>query len=131
MVNVKPAPYVKQMTGGKYLPESYDWTNDPKDYKVDGHLPANRCYHCGFKFVGSQYAAFCNICDNAMSMGDDISLRIGDKTTGYVVMRSALVASRIRIPDDVATEEQYKKKLEEKPEQLKAQFTRADDLLAM
>ena len=66
-----------------------------------------------------------------MSMGDDITLRIGDKTTGHEVMRSQLVASRIRIPEDVPTEDQYKKKLEEKPEPMKAQFTRADELVDM
>jgi hypothetical protein len=128
MADVKTVPYVKQMVGGKYLPNSYDWINDPNGYKKDDHLPANRCYHCGLKFVGSQYAAFCNICDNAMSMGDDISLRIGDKSTGTIVMRSALVASRIRIPDDVSSEEDYKKKLEEKPQQPKTTFTRADEI---
>jgi len=132
MVNVKTVPYVKQMIGGKFLPEGYDWTNDPKGYKIDGHLPGNRCYHCGFKFVGSAYAAFCNICDNAMSRGDDISLRIGDKATGHVVMRSQLVASRIRIPEDVSTEDQYKKKLEEEPQKpMKATFSRADELVDM
>lgn len=125
----RTASYVKQLVGGKPMPEGYDWSKDPKGYKKDGHMPANRCYHCGYKFIGSQYAAFCNICDNAMSMGDDISLRIGDKTTGRIIMRSQLVASRIRIPDDVSSEEEYKKKLEEPPVEHKAEFKRADDLL--
>jgi len=129
----KTVPYVKQLVGGKPMPEGYDWVKDPKGYKKDGHMPANRCYHCGFRFVGSAYAAFCNICDNAMSMGDDISLRIGDKETGYITMRSRLVASRIRLPDDVDSEEQYKEKLDqmEKPDKPKATFSRADELYDM
>ena len=53
---------------------------------------------------------------------------------GYLISRREYVANRIRIPDDIKTEEEYKKKLQamEEPEQpMKATFTRADDLLDM
>jgi len=118
----------------------YDWINDPKGYKKDGRIPKNRCFHCGSRFMNSEYAAFCNICDNEMTPDaeDSTIFVVTDKANkqGYLISRREYVANRIRIPDDIKTEEEYKKKLQamEEPEQpttMKATFTRADDLLDM
>jgi len=118
---------------------TYDWINDPKGYKTTaGAIPDNRCFHCGSRFIGAKFAAFCNICDNEMTPdSDDATIFVvTDKANkqGYLISRREYVANRIRIPDDIKTEEEYKKKLQamEEPEQpMKATFTRADDLLDM
>lgn len=116
--------------------QTYDWIHDPNGYKKDSRIPNNRCFHCGSRFIGAEYAAFCNICDNEMTTDSEDSqiFVITDKANkqGYLISRREYVANRIRIPDDV-TEEQYTKKLAEleKPEPPKAVFTRADDLNEM
>ncbi len=116
--------------------QTYDWINDPNGYKKDGRIPMNRCFHCGLRFIASEYAAFCNICDNEMTTDSEDSqiFVITDKANkqGYLISRREYVANRIRIPDD-SNEEQYKKKLEglETIEKPKAIFTRADDLVDM
>lgn len=112
---------VNYLYSGKLLPKRYDWTNDPKGYKTEGHIPYNRCFHCGFKFIDSKTAAFCNICDHAMQTGGDDYIR------GFSYEKRD---ARIRIPDDT-NEEDYKKKIETPPERPKAVFTRADDLVDM
>ena len=116
---------------------TYDWINDPKGYKTKaGAIPHNRCFHCGLRFIGSEYAAFCNICDNEMTPDSDDSnifvVTNKEKKEGYTISRREYVSNRIRIPDD-SNEEQYKKKLEglEKEEKPKATFTRADELVDM
>ena len=118
---------------------TYNWFEDPKGYKtITERIPKDRCFHCGSKFVNAQYAAFCNICDNEMTPDaeDSTIFVVTDKANkqGYLISRREYVANRIRIPDDIKTEEEYKKKLQamEEPEQpMKATFTRADDLLDM
>ena len=114
---------VNYLYAGKPLPKHYDWKTDPKGISNEGHIPHNRCFHCGSRFIGSQIVAFCNICDYAMTIGGE------DMLYGFSFERRD---ARIRIPDDT-TEEQYTKKLEglEKPEPHKAVFTRADDLNEM
>lgn len=111
---------VNYLYAGKPLPERYDWKADPKGIGNEGHIPHNRCFHCGSRFIGSKIVAFCNICDHAMAVGGE------DMLMGFSFERRD---ARIRIPDDT-TEEQYTKKLQdmEKPEKPKAVFTRADEL---
>lgn len=105
---------VERTYDGKKLPPRYDWQKDPNHYTTNGHIPDNRCYHCGYRFIGSQYAAFCNVCDNAMSPDVDESIFIvtdKEKGEGYNTTRREMVQDRIRIPDDVADEKAYAKKL--------------------
>lgn len=103
----------------------YDWIKDPKRFKVNGHMPSNRCFHCGYKFVGSKYAAFCNICDLAMTPDPDLAMyivterppkgskdAIADGGKGYWTTRRQYIATRIRIPEDIDSEEEYSKKLD-------------------
>src|SRR5215510_2556955 len=110
---------------GKKISPGYDWANDPKKYKVADsfgslHIPKNRCYHCGIRFLNSKYAAFCVVCDNEMSPPHEEPLFIVtryDPNTkppvkeGYWTTRKAIVNNRIRIPDDV-TEEEYQAKMD-------------------
>ena len=121
MTKIKTAPYVKQMIGGKFLSDGYDWSNDPNNYKINNHIPSNRCYHCSFKFVGAEYAAYCVICDKAMNPGAE-----------YLMPKvQNLVEQRIRIPEDI-TETEYNKKLNPKKADdhpLKAEFVTADNLV--
>jgi hypothetical protein len=122
-------------------PDRYEWTKDPKGYKADGHVPFNRCFYCGYKFVGAKYAAFCNICDIYLTPDPDEMMFVvtrNDKEKkiheGHWMTRRQLVATRIRIPDDVSSEQDYKKKLEdlEKGQRdpiFRAEFKRAHELI--
>ena len=108
----KTAPYVKQLIGGRLVSNGYDWIKDPKHYLIDGHRPSNRCFHCGLRFIGSEYAAFCNVCDNEMTPENDtmpILIKTGHES--YLAPRKELTKHRIRIPND-STEEYYKNKLD-------------------
>ena len=115
--------HIERTFGGKYLPKRYDWTSDPNGYLVeDGHKPTNRCFHCGFRFVGSQdYAVFCNICDTAMQIGGEEIL---------LNFKTSRVNARIRIPDDT-TEQAYEQKLKDIDVTivLKTEFKTAKDLV--
>jgi hypothetical protein len=120
---------IEMTVGGKKLPPRYDWKADPNHYSTDGHIPANRCYLCGYRFVGSQYAAFCNICDNAMTPdNDDTVFTIGKPPDTRHVSRWEIVSTRIRIPDDVIDEKAYAKKLDI-PEIKQGGLFRADQLI--
>lgn|SRR5580765_8726431 len=107
---------------GKKLPPGYDWPKDPEGFKKEGRIPKNRCFHCGSKFVGSEIAAFCNVCDHAMAIGGEDMLR------GFSFERRD---ARIRIPEDMS-EEQYRQKLASmsdlKPPEGNS-FVRADELV--
>jgi hypothetical protein len=109
---------IDYLIGGKKLPPSYDWKTDPKGISNNGHIAPNRCYHCGYRFVGSNLAAFCNICDNAMTTDNDPK-------------RFDLVATRIRIPDDVTDEKAYQEKMSipDVNAAMKPGFFRADQLV--
>jgi hypothetical protein len=111
---------MKYLMYGLPVSEGYDWKLDPKDYRKDGHIPPNRCYHCGIRFVGAAWAAFCNVCDSEMSpVHEELYFVVtkNDKDAkppvheGYWTTRRKIVQNRIRIPDDVLSEEDYKKKL--------------------
>lgn len=102
--------------GGKLLPPSYDWKKDKDGIAADGHIPNNRCYHCGFRFVGAKFAAYCNICDNAMTIDKDPK-------------RFEFVSTRIRIPEDVNDEQSYKEKNAIPDVTVKPGFFRADQLV--
>ena len=104
---------------GREISEPYDWVNDPKHYKVDHHIPFNRCYHCGIRFLNSKYAAYCNACDNEMSPDADSKMFVVTAydpqakppiREGYWTTRRQIVRNRIRIPDDVS-EEEYDQKI--------------------
>lgn len=105
---------------GKKVTPAYDWINDPNQFKQDGHIPQNRCYHCGFKFMGSAYTAFCNICDDNMSPDGEYVYVItaNDKEAkpplkeGYWTTRKKTIMNHIRIPEDM-DEKQYKEKLKQ------------------
>lgn len=120
---------IERTYSGKKLPPRYDWKADPNHYSTDGHIPDNRCYHCGYRFVGSKYAAFCNICDNAMTPdNDDTVFTIGEPPNVKHITRWEMVANRIRIPDDVVDEKAYAEKL--KIEEVKVGgIFRADQLV--
>ena len=120
--------------------EGYDWRIDPNGYRKDGHIPKNRCYHCGRRFLNSKYAAFCNVCDNEMSPPHEepmfvITHYVPDAKPpvkeGYWTTRNEMVKNRIRIPDDM-TEEEYKEKLKalgkSTPLDSKPEFRSAMDL---
>lgn len=104
--------------GKKPLPR-YDWISDPKGLKQAGHIPKNRCYYCGNRFLDSAYSAFCNICDDNMSPDNDQELlyvvTVNDKERksheGYWTTRRQLIKNRIRIPDDIINEKEYERKL--------------------
>lgn len=109
---------------GRKLSEPYDWALDPNHYKEQDnegiyHVPKNRCYHCGIRFMNSKYAAYCNVCDNEMSPLHEEQMFVVTRydplakppvREGYWTTRSALIKNRIRIPDDV-DEKEYQKKL--------------------
>ena len=121
---------IPQLMGGKKIPDRYDWAKDPKGLcEEKGHIPPNRCYLCGFRFVGSRYAAFCNICDNAMSMGDqDDAIPISGRKESKLISRREMVATRIRIPEDITDETSYAEKMKI-PEVKVSGIFKAADLL--
>ena len=119
--------HIERTFHGKSTPPRYDWELDPNNYKKDGHRPDNRCYNCGFMFVGSKYAAFCNICDNAMSMDDnDLAIPVSETE---LIPRKALVGTRIRIPEDIKDEEDYRRKMEIPEVKFKPVFNKATELI--
>lgn len=108
--------HVDYLIGGKKLPPSYDWKKDPNGISDDGHIPTNRCYHCGHRFVGAKLAAFCVVCDMAMTIDKDPK-------------RFDLVATRIRIPEDITDEKSYQEKMKIPDVDIKPGFFRADQLV--
>ena len=106
---------------GKFLNPGYDWAKDPKHLKTNGTIPHNRCFHCGHRFVGSEIAAFCNICDHAMAIGGE------DMLMGFSFERRD---SRIRIPEDM-DEKSYIAKVQSMPDPKPdgPSFMRAEDLV--
>ena len=120
---------IERTYSGKKLPPQYDWKHDPNHYSTDGHIPPNRCYRCGFRFVGSKYAAYCNICDNAMTPNsDDTVFTIGEPPNIKHISRREMISNRIRIPDDVTDEKAYAKKMETEEVKVGGIF-RADQLV--
>ena len=109
---------IERTYGGKKLPPRYDWKRDPDGISNDGHIPINRCYHCGHRFVGSKLAAFCVVCDTAMTIDKD-------------PRHFELVATRIRIPEDITDEKSYQDKMSipDVSEAMKPGFFRADQLV--
>lgn len=108
------------------LPPRYDWHRDPNNWKVldknkSLHIPPNRCFYCGSRFLDSTYAAYCNVCDEAMSPDTD-ELRFvvtaydpnakPPLKEGYWTTRRDLIKNRIRIPEGIA-EKDYKKKMDD------------------
>jgi hypothetical protein len=107
---------IEMTIGGKKLPPRYDWKHDPKGISNEGHIPPNRCYHCGHRFVGAKLAAFCVVCDMAMTIDKDHK-------------RWDLVATRIRIPEDITDEKSYQDKMKIPDVDIKPGFFRADQLV--
>jgi len=104
--------------------ERYDWLKDPNNYRIEGHMPPNRCFRCGFRFLGAKWASFCNICYAKMTPDIDDKVYVvtqkPSKDTkpptqgeGYWTTRRELIANLIRIPDDIPDEFEYRKKLDE------------------
>lgn len=110
------ADNVPRTYGGKKLPPAYDWKRDPDKIAADGHIPINRCYHCGFRFVGAKFAAFCVVCDTVMTIDNDPK-------------RFEFVSTRIRMPEDVIDEQWYKEKNALPDVTVKPGFFRADQLV--
>lgn len=105
---------------GRQLSQGYDWIADPSSYRRYGHVPDNRCYHCGIRFLNAKYAAYCNVCDNEMSPPHEERIFVVTRyepqakppvREGYWSTRKQLIRNRIRIPDDV-TDEDYKQKMD-------------------
>ena len=106
-------------------PEHYNWEKDPKGFKKsnDGHIPHNRCFFCGSRFLGSEYAAFCNICDLYMTPDPDSWIYVvtqrppkGTKDSsllgeGHWTTRRQFISNRLRIPEN-EEEESFKKRME-------------------
>jgi hypothetical protein len=47
----------------------YNWTVDPKGYRVNGNIPLGRCFHCASLYANSYPgSAFCNICYFEMTL---------------------------------------------------------------
>jgi hypothetical protein len=109
---------IDRTIGGKKLPPAYDWKLDPDKISNEGHIPPNRCYHCGYRFVGAKLAAFCVVCDMAMTIDKD-------------PRHFELVATRIRIPEDITDEKSYQDKMSipDVSEAMKPGFFRADQLV--
>jgi hypothetical protein len=122
--------------------EHYDWIADPKHLKVEGHIPNNRCYYCGNKFMGSAFTAFCNICDEPMSPPDHEYVYVVTRNDtdakppikeGHWTTRRKLIMNHIRIPEDMEEKDYRKKLLElrsaEKEPIYYPDFRKANDLV--
>ena len=130
-MSFKTHGHVDYLSYGRKLPPRYEWEKDPNNWKEtdpDGskHIPRNRCYHCGSRFVNHEKFAFCNICDFAMSPPNDetvIDLIVDKKEKeSKLIYRNEIVKSRVRIPEDKLTEEEHN-------ENMRVAFERANELV--
>jgi len=96
----------------------YDWDNDPRHLRVDGELPAGRCFCCGRIFLNAQTAiSYCRECDYAMSMShlgpshdfDTFGprIKVKDKDTGQIKSINLLSQREIRSPIRFSEEHLY------------------------
>jgi hypothetical protein len=54
----------------------YNWTEDPKGYKVNGNIPKGRCFHCASYYANwYQGSAFCNRCYFEMTLDNSEPIR--------------------------------------------------------
>jgi len=79
----------------------YDWTNDPKGYKIDGLFPSDRCLRCGSRCIQTGVNAFCADCDRAMEMGSGSSCMFGQKL-------DTLIDQKARIPEREVITQKFK-----------------------
>jgi hypothetical protein len=124
----------------KQKSKSYDWQNDPQNFKVDDHIPKERCFKCGYRFIGFDSAAFCVICETKMTpdLNEKIYVVIEkppDKQTpgkGEWITRREFISKRIRVPENIDNINEYAKKMSEFNQVAgstkEASFTRASDL---
>lgn len=108
--------------------ERYNWTEDPKHYRVDGLIPMDRCSTCGFRYIGWNLAfPFCNIC----YLEQCGNMPLSEKKRDYI-------NSHARIPEDMSeldyvirekkreAERIYNQK--KNPQPVQSDFKRAIDL---
>jgi hypothetical protein len=106
---------------------AYDWTKDPNHFVTQkGRLPADRCSHCGFKYIGWKKYPFCNICTIAMYGDAYIEPQIRDFINMRTRIPEGMTEANFVIREKKRDSEEAYKKLKTVPVQ--SDFKVAKDL---